>query len=307
MSLPESWVVVRVATPAGEEEAALVVEALLELGGRAVWEEGGWSVTHLPDESDVAGAVGSEAGADAAPESDPDPLAATESRIRARLPGHDLQVALQPHRDWASLWKVGLEARRLTDRIVVTPTWIDPEIREGDLVVTLDPGMAFGNAEHGTTRGCIRILEGVVRPGDRILDVGAGSAILSIVSALLGAGSVHAVEGDELAIETAMENAERNGVADRVTVEHRLVSSDEVAGYGEHDGVVANIESGLLRPLLPGLVAATRPGGWLLLSGILDHEWAALRREVEALRVREVALDADGEWRSGLFRREGAE
>ena len=285
MSIPERWLVVRVATPPDEDGQALLVEALLDLGGRAVWEEGPWSVTHLDAES-----VDEEA---------------VEGRLQTALRAPDLlvQTALQEHRDWEELWKVGLEPRRITDRLVVTPSWKTPDTREGDLVVTVDPKMAFGNAEHGTTRGCMRILDGLVNDGDRLLDIGAGSAILSIVGALLGASSAHAVEGDPLAIETARENAEMNGVGDRVTVEERFVTSDGVAAYGEHDGVIANIEAGLLRPLFPGLVAATRPGGWLLLSGILDHEAEAVREEVVALGMVARSVDADGEWRSLLFTR----
>ena len=286
---PERWLVVRVAAPQDEDGRALLVDALLDLGGRAVWDEGPWSLTHLPIHA-----------------GDPEPDdAAVEAALREAMSDPDLlvQISVQEQRDWEELWKVGLEPRRLTDRIVVTPSWKTPETRDGDLVIVVDPGMAFGNAEHGTTRGCIRILSNVVREGDRVLDIGAGSAILSIAAALLGAATAAAVEGDPWAIDTARENAERNGVGARVTVEERMVSSDDVAAYGEHDGVIANIETGLLRPLLPGLVAATRPGGWLLLSGILDHEAPGLADEVIALGLERTTTDADGEWRSILFTR----
>ena len=290
MSIPERWLVVRAATPATGDEHDLRVEALIELGGRSVWEEDGWSVTHLPLAAD----------------DDPDARAEeVEARLREVVgdPGLLVQVSIQEHRDWEELWKVGLEPRRIADRIVVTPSWKTPEVRPGDLVITVDPKMAFGNAEHGTTRGCIRILADRVCEGDRLLDIGAGSAILSIAGALLGAASAHAVEGDPLAIETARENAVMNGVGERVTVEERFVTSDDVAAYGEHDGVIANIEAGLLRPLFPGLRAATRPGGWLLLSGILDHEWEDVRDDMVADGFDFETVDADREWRSILFSR----
>ncbi len=286
--IPARWLIVRAATPYDEDLKAQLIEALMDIGGRAVWEEGPWSVTHL--------------AIDDAEEPDTD---AVENAIRAAIGAPDLmvQTGIQAHQDWEELWKVGLEPRRLTERVVVTPSWKTPETREGDLVITVDPGMAFGNAEHGTTRGCIRILDGCILGGEKLLDVGAGSAILSIAAALMGAAEVLAVEADPYAIQTAVENGERNGVADRVTVREQMASSDEIAETGVHDGVIANIEAGLLRPLLPGLVAATRPGGWLLLSGILDHEWIGFRAEVEALGMVFSEVDADGEWRSGRFAR----
>jgi len=285
---PHRWLELRIRSADADPE--LLVEALLEAGGRAVWEEDGWQVSHLPDPGEAEG------------------VAAVLASLAERLPGAEaleMETRWQRQEDWAEFWKRGLEARRLTERLVVTPTWITPETRPGDLVITLDPKMAFGNAEHGTTRGCLRILDRQVRKGDRLLDVGAGSAILSIAGALLGAGHVDALESDPLAIPAAEENLEVNGVGGRVTLRLQRVTSADLEALDAYDGVVANLETGFLRPLLPGLAAATRPGGWLLMSGILDHEWEGIRRDAEAYGLVFQELDADGEWRSGLFRKEG--
>jgi ribosomal protein L11 methyltransferase len=218
----------------------------------------------------------------------------------------EVRTGWQEHGDWARLWKRGLAPRRVTERLVVAPSWTAPELRPDDLLIVVDPGMAFGTAEHGTTRGCLRLLDGRVRPGDRILDVGAGSAILSIAAALLGAEVVHAVEMDELAVPTARENVAANGVEARVRVEGVRLDAEGVASRGVYDGVVANIEVGHLVPLLHGLRSATRPGGWLLLSGILAEEEEEVRAlaEVDDFSVDEV--DADGEWRSLVLERRGA-
>lgn len=283
------WVELRARSPGGGDAGELLAEGLVAFGGRAVEERDGWYVTHLPEPDDLAA------------------LEASARRTLADLSGLDdveIDLSWREHEDWAETWRHGLEPRRLTERIVVRPSWTEvPDPREGDLVITLDPGMAFGNAEHGTTRGCLRLLDGVVGEGDRVLDVGAGSGILSIGAALLGADPVHAVESDPLATEAIEENVERNGVSDRVSWEIRAADVDWLGAAGPVDGLVANIESGILHPLLPGFAAAVKSGGWLILSGILEEEWPAMRGAATDHGFDFEALDADGEWRSGLFRR----
>jgi ribosomal protein L11 methyltransferase len=260
---------------------------LLALGGRAVEEVEGWWRTHLPAEPDVA-----------------DPAAMLAGRLRTLVePGRiELRVSRQPHEDWAELWKRGLEPRRVGRAFLVTPTWCRPATTSAAHVLVLDPGMAFGNAEHGTTRGCLRLLEDVVQPGDRVLDVGAGSAILSLAAARLGAEHVLALESDAWAIEPARDNIERNGVADRVEVRAGVVDVETLRGLKPVDGVVANIEAGVLLALMPGLADALGPDGWLILSGILDDQ---LRTVVASAAEQGLALetvDEDGEWRSARFR-----
>ncbi len=291
MNAPSRWLVLRARLSGGAVDDGMLAQALLDLGGRAVEFTDGWSVTHL-SQGDV----------------DTDDARIWRNRIAAVLPPWpvEVEVAWQEHGDWAELWKRGLEPRRVTDRLVVTPTWCEPELRPGDLVITLDPGMAFGNAEHGTTRGCLRLLDGVVREGDIVLDVGAGSAVLSVAAALLGAARVTAIEADPLALPAALDNVAANGVADRVQViEARVAPGDlyELAGARPYDGIVANIESGILEPLLTGFAQLLRPGGWLILSGIPAPEWTAMVTAAESVGFAHVATDADGEWRSGRFTR----
>lgn len=279
---PDRWLVIAV-VPRDPLEAELIAQAMVDVGGRAVWEEGGRLVTHLAAHSG--------------------PEAAIEA-LRDRLAHSpvELESWWQPHADWAETWKEGLAPRRIGRRLIVTPTWCDPDVNNGDVVVRLDPGMAFGTAEHGTTRGCLRLLERTVEPGDRILDVGTGSGILAIAAALLGAGRVHAIDGDPFAVEAATDNAEANGVQSAVAVEEAWASVEELEASGPWDGVVANIETGILRPLLSGLAAAVREGGWLLLSGILDHELDGLVADAESHALTLDRVDDDGEWRSVLFR-----
>lgn len=284
------WLELGVRCPTDEGRGALIVEALIALGGRAAEEREGWYVTHLEAPDDL------------------ESFREEASRTLEALTGTrhlELRIGWREHEDWARTWKRGLGFRRITERIAVRPTWVPEPEDAPEVVIVLDPGMAFGTAEHGTTRGCLRLLDTVVAPGQRILDVGAGSGVLSIAAALLGAEQVVALEGDPLACEALAENLEHNGVAGRVRWLEGLVEAGDLAAYGPADGLVANIESGVLAALLPGFGAAAEPGAWLILSGILSDEWPLLRARAEREGFDLQSVDEDGEWRSGLFRRRG--
>ena len=274
--LPERWLEISVSAPADEEARALVVERLLGLGCRGALERDGRLVGWLPEPVD-GDAVERSLGA--------------------------LEVSLRwlAHEDWAETWKVGLAPRRVGRRIVVAPSWDVPEPGADDLLVVVDPGMAFGTAEHGTTRGCLRLLESAVRAGDAVLDVGAGSGILSVAAARLGAGRVVAVEADPLAWETLAENLEANGVADRATCVPERADAARLRALGPVDGLVANLDAATLRGLDDGLLAAVRPGGWLIVSGLTEGEWPAVARRLEASGLRLLDVEADEGWCAGLF------
>lgn len=285
------WLELRVRCHTAGERADLLADGLLSLGARGVEERAGWYVSYF-DEPDDAEAFVREA------------VAALESSTE--LSPIRVEHGWQEHEAWEETWKRGLGPRRVTDRVVVHPSWSAPEeTRPDDIVIRLDPGMAFGTAEHGTTRGCLRLMDDLIEPGDRILDVGAGSGILSIAAARLGAHEVIAIEGDPYACEAMTENVEANGVRDVVAVVQAWATGDGLAARAPVDGIVANIEAGLLAPLHDGFVAALAPRGWLILSGILEHEWAESRARAEAHGFVFGQMDADGEWRSGLFRLPG--
>jgi ribosomal protein L11 methyltransferase len=283
------WLELRARAGTGDARHDLVADALLCLGGRAVEELGGAFVTHLPEP----------------PELETFLLEARRTLKRLGLGDVELQVGWRADEDWAETWKRGLGPRRVGHRLVVTPSWCHVDAERDDIVVVLDPGMAFGNAEHGTTRGCLRLLERSVEPRTRVLDVGAGSGILSIAAARLGAREVLAVEGDALAMGALEENIERNGVGDRVAIHEGWMESELLAGMGSWDGVVANIESGVLRGLRSGLRTAVRPDGWLILSGILAEEWSTVRADFEAVGFSLSETDRDGDWVSAQLRARG--
>jgi len=282
------WMEVSVRAAHPDEREALLVDGMVELGGRAVEERDGWLVTHLESPSDVEAFRA---------------VALSTLTAASGIEALELRTTWREHEDWAETWKRGLGFRRITDRIGVRPSWVPAPHDAPETVVIVDPGMAFGTAEHGTTRGCLRLLDGVVTPGARLLDVGAGSGVLAIAAALRGAAEVVAIEGDPLAWEAIEENIEINGVEDRVRLRCALVDSDDLAGYATVDGVMANIESATLIRLLPGFARALADGGWLILSGILAHEWPSVRDAAEATGFAFRSVDEDGEWRAGLFTR----
>jgi ribosomal protein L11 methyltransferase len=289
--VPDRWLAIRVHR-VPDVDPEVVTEILLALGGRGVVEEPAGLLTYFPE-----------------PE-DPRAFLADVSLRLTGEPGPPPEDLLhwwwQPHEDWRETWKKGLVPREITPRILVRPSWEPVQPRPGQVVLTVDPGMAFGTAEHGTTRGCLRLLDAVVTPGDHVLDVGAGSAILSIAAALLGAGRVLALEMDPLACPAARENVELNGVEGRVTVLEELVTPSRLIELGPVDGVVANIESGILTTLMAGFAGACRDGGWVILSGILLTEREDVLRSAGSEGLILEAGDADGEWWSGCFRRRPA-
>lgn len=287
MSLDRRWLELRVRAKGSGRD--LVPDALVELGARGVIEEDEHHIAYFEEPPDGA-AFAAEA----------------QDRMKAAIPDGAVEIEWrwQEHEEWAEAWKRGLGPRRITDRLVVHPSWKQPtDLRRGDVVIVLDPGMAFGTAEHGTTRGCLRLLDAAVIRGDRILDVGAGSGILSIAAARFGAAKVVAVEGDLLACEALEANLRRNGVVRRVVIRPAWVDSATLAAMNSFEGVVANIETGRLLPLVPGLAAAVGQGGWLLLSGILEDELDTVSRAAGEAGFSVSELDADGAWRSVLFRR----
>lgn len=215
----------------------------------------------------------------------------------------DLAVTVVHEADWANAWKAHFPVLRVGRRIVIRPTWRRHRRAPGDVVLALDPGMAFGTGLHPTTRLCLAELEsladrGVLTAGGidggptRVLDVGSGSGILSIAAALLGAGSVLAVDVDPIAVDASAANARRNRLG-RVI---RARQGSAPSGEGPFDVVLANLIASLLIALADGLVEDLRPGGTLLASGIFENREADV---VTAFRARGLAVverRTEGEW-----------
>jgi ribosomal protein L11 methyltransferase len=273
-----NWLSVRV-RPGGAPDAALA--ALFEIGSEGVHEAGTELVTHFPGDADAGAIVAAVMAAD---------------------PGAHVTTTLIPAVDWAEEWKKGVGAHEL-GRLSIVPPWL-AEGRDPARTVVIEPEMAFGTGEHQTTRGVVRLLPTVIRAGDRVADLGAGSAVLAIAAAKLGAAHVAAIERDHDAIANAEENVARNGVADRVTV----VEGDAellLPFVAPVRVVLANIISSVLTGLLPTIAAALTPDGEAVLSGILVEERASMLTVLEGSGWAVLDEDVEGIWWTARVARSG--
>ncbi len=184
--------------------------------------------------------------------------------------------------DWANAWKKHYEPFRIGQRLWIQPSWQPAEsVSPDDIVLTLDPGMAFGTGLHPTTQMCLQALEQLVTPGASVLDVGTGSGILAAAAAKLGAGRVYAVDTDKLAVQAALENVRLNDVAQVVTVNAGTLAD---APRGPWALVVVNILAPVIEAMLrqEQLMAYVAPGGRLILSGIIEEQAAGVAAAVAA-------------------------
>ncbi len=192
--------------------------------------------------------------------------------------------------DWAEAWKVAFKPVRLGRRILICPSWIEAEAQPGDIVLRLDPGLAFGTGLHPTTQLCAEALEERIRPGMRVLDVGTGSGILSVLAARLGAESVLGVDIDEEAVRAARDNVARNNANTCVSV--ALGSWEQAAGV--YDVVIANILAGVITRLLQEGLAAV--GHAFIFSGILDTQAEAVKVALDQASLRVVDQKQRADW-----------
>ena len=192
-----------------------------------------------------------------------------------------LQITLEERDDsqWTDTWKQYYKPIVISDKLAVVPVWEEFDAKEGQKVLWMDPGAAFGTGSHETTALCLGYLSEMDLAGKKVLDVGCGSGILGIAALLLGAESNLGVDIDELAVKAGGENAERNGVADRSTfVAGDLVDKVE----GKYDVVCANIVADVIKMLLGDIGKFMKDDAKLLLSGIIEERTEEIRQAAAA-------------------------
>lgn len=269
------WITVKVFS----NSTSVVSAALFDAGAQGVQEVPNGLVTHVPDQETANALVCAAVAADPHAQVETEPL---------------------PNIDWSEQWKSGIHAQTVGS-LTIVPPWL-ADGRDPASTIVIEPAMAFGTGEHATTRGVVRLLHGVIRAGDRVADLGTGSAVLAIAAAKLGASHVAAIEIDHDAIGNAEENVLRNGVADRVTVIEGdattllpLVAPVRV--------ITANILSSVLIELLPVLREAISADGEAILSGILEVERDDMLRVLDADGWLVTAEDHEDTWWSATIAR----
>jgi ribosomal protein L11 methyltransferase len=284
---PLRWLVLSVAgAPPGEEH--LLGDALRRAGARAVGRSGDGVEGWLPATSRPEAAAR---------------RAAAAIRASTSLRDPDISWSHASHDDWLARWGVGMEPRQLSHRIVVDPG-NDPAAATpppGAVVVRLPRPVAFGTADHPTTRASLRLLERALRPHDQVLDIGTGTGILAIAAVLLGARSALAVDSDPVACAAARANARASGVGDRVAVRRSRVTDANLPRLGRFQLVLANVEGEILQGLMGGVHGALAPGGRLIVAGAVVPEREALVGIAEAAGLQLLEEERDGGWWSALL------
>jgi ribosomal protein L11 methyltransferase len=271
----ESWVEIRIRN-VGNRDA--VIAALFDKGSQGVHEAGDQIITYFPTTTgtqDIRDAI----------------LAVDRGSVI------DIGPAEVP--DAATLQ--GKFARQIIGSLTIAPPWLTDGLDPMTTVV-IDPAMGFGTGEHPTTRGVLRLMQTIPLEGNVVADLGAGSAILSIAAARLGAKKVIAIELDDDASGNALENIERNGLRDRVHFIHGDATTI-LPLVAPVDVVLANILSSVLVDLLPVIRDSLRASGKVILSGILVSERPQMMTEIRNGYWRLESEDVEGEWWSALISR----
>ena len=198
-----------------------------------------------------------------------------------------------PNQDWNKLWKAQIPVLELGHHVVIKPSWRDYAAEETDIVLEMDPGMAFGTGLHPTTQLCATVVEERVAPGVSVLDLGTGTGILAMIAAKLGAAPVLGVDNDPDAVQAAQHNIDANALTAQVSL--RLGSLDQVDDA--YDVVLANILAPIIiRMADGGLVQRIRPGGYLIASGILEEQTADVVAALEAAGLRMIEQRQQDTW-----------
>ena len=249
-----SWISLRI-TPESNREG--VIAALFESGSQGVQEDGAAVVTHFPADARIH---------------------EIRNAVMAADPRADIAIADSPDTDYSE-WRASVSSHQVGG-LVIAPPWLARGLNP-ETTVIVDPVMAFGTGEHPTTRGAMRLMQGVIRPGDVVADVGAGSAVLSIAAAKLGATRVAAIEIEHDSIGNAEENVLANSVSERVEV----IEGDATTLLpllAPVRVVIANIISSVLIAMLPMMKASLASGGQAILAGILVEERDAMVSALDA-------------------------
>ncbi|MGQ0603625.1 MAG: 50S ribosomal protein L11 methyltransferase [Anaerolineales bacterium] len=232
-----------------------------------------------------------------------DALEATRTRLEENL-WHLGQILPLPtpnytpiaEQDWSETWKKNFQPIRIGKRLIIVPAWLNPPLAPEAVPLRIDPGMAFGTGTHPTTQLCLAAIEHHLKPGQKVIDLGAGSGILAIAAVKLGSGPVLAYDIDPEAVRVTQENAVINHVADHIHIEKGSLA--ELRAAGERAPLVlANILANVIVRLFDeGLGELVEPGGMIVLSGILDSQAYEVRAALQIHGLSFVAQEHIEDW-----------
>ena len=210
----------------------------------------------------------------------------------------EIEEKIIEDKDWNEEWEKGLNIVEVSDKIIIKPSFKDYENKENKIVITIDPKMSFGTGEHETTKLIVQFLEKYIRKGMKILDVGTGTGILSILSIKLGAKSVYAIDNDEWCFENAQENSQLNNVNDKIDI--RFSEIPEVLEK-DFDLILANIQKNVLLNISSEIVKRLSKNGFVILSGLLIEDEKDIVEQYKELKL--VDCKTMGEWLALVFKK----
>ena len=216
-------------------------------------------------------------------------------------------ISNKPNEDWSKKWKEKWDITRVTDKIVIVPDWLSYEDKEGEVVIRLEPGCAFGTGTHQTTQLCMKALEKYMKKGDKVADIGMGSGILSICAKKFGASYVHGCDIDEDVIDVAKENAVKNGVTllsepnSGEGVFFELNTADKI--QEKFDFVCANILHNVLAEIMGDLKNIMKKGALMSLSGILDEKKPVVLEAIKRENLEIIEEIHQDQWTSFVVRK----
>jgi ribosomal protein L11 methyltransferase len=226
----------------------------------------------------------------------------TEEQIIAKLnrlqqdkliESYRIEKEILEDKNWNELWEKSREVIRVSDKIVIKPTFKKYSAKQNEIVLTLDPKMSFGTGEHQTTKLILGLLEKYVMRGMKVLDVGSGTGILAIASVKLGAVKAVAVDFDEICLDNCKENCILNGVENSVEV-----LTGEIGDVDETDFnlILANIQKNVLLEIADKIKSKLKSGGIIILSGLLESDKSEIEVKYHSLGFKTVLIEAMGEW-----------
>ena len=203
----------------------------------------------------------------------------------------EIQLDEKENQDWSKKWKEKWTVTHVTDKIAVVPSWLEYEPKENEIIITLDPGCAFGTGTHQTTQLCMKAIEKYLKKGDSMADIGTGSGILAICAKKFGAITVYGCDNDETVIDVCIENAEINGVND---IKFELNTADKLTE--KYDFVCANILHNVLAEIMGDLKNIMKPNAKMVLSGILDEKKPVVLEAIEREGLKIIDTIHQDQW-----------